>query len=98
MSIGATMGFEIGEGFKAALHSGTDFHGLNQDYGGLRGGLSTGAPLHMRVAFKPTSSLRETAKQGRHDPCIVPRALPVCEAMVWIVLADQVLRARLDRI
>ena len=98
MSVGATMGFEIGEGFEAAAQSGSAFHSLNQDYGGLRGGLSTGSPLHMRVAFKPTSSLGATAKQGRHDPCIVPRALPVLEAMVWMILADQILRARLDRI
>ncbi len=98
MSVGATLGFEIGEGVQSAVQSGSEFHNPNQDYGGLRGGLSTGSPLHMRVAFKPTSSLAATAKQGRHDPCIVPRALPVLEAMVWMILADQILHARLDRI
>ena len=98
MSIGATIGFEIGEGFAAAAQTGGVFHGVEQDYGGLRGGLSTGSPIYIKVAFKPTSSVKELAKQGRHDPCIVPRALPVLEAMAWMILADQILRARLDKI
>jgi chorismate synthase len=38
------------------------------------------------------------AKEGRHDPCIVPRAVPVLEAMTWLVLADQILLARSDRV
>ncbi len=98
MSVGATMGFEIGEGFAGAAAKGNEFHSLSQDYGGLRGGLSTGEPISMRVALKPTSSRQEVAKLGRHDPCIVIRAIPVLEAMVWLVLADQILLARLDKI
>lgn len=98
MSIGATVGFEIGEGFASAAQTGAVFHGVGQDYGGLRGGLATGSPIYMNVAFKPTSSIKELAKQGRHDPCIVPRALPVLEAMAWMILADQILHSRLDKI
>lgn len=98
MSIGATTGVEIGQGFAAAQESGKDFHSTQQDYGGLRGGLSTGDPISMRVAFKPTSSRSDVAREGRHDPCIVPRAIPVLEAMAWLVLADQILLSRLDRV
>lgn len=78
--------------------------------GGVLGGLSTGMPIRFRVAFKPTSTVArpqrtvDTAGQevtlaasGRHDPCVLPRAVPVVEAMTRIVLADQVLRAALAR-
>ena len=98
MSIGATTGFEIGEGFASSRQNGKEFHSATQDYGGLRGGLTTGQRVQMRVAFKPTSSRGEVARQGRHDPCIVPRAVPVVEAMTWLVLAEQLLMSRLDRI
>jgi chorismate synthase len=50
------------------------------------------------VAFKPTSSILDVAKRGRHDPCIVLRALPVLEAMTYLVLADHLLWSRLDRV
>lgn len=98
MSIGATAGVEFGQGFEAAQSSGKDFHNSRQDYGGLRGGISTGDPVSFRVAFKPTATRNEMAREGRHDPCIVPRAVPVLEAMAWLVLADQILLARLDRV
>jgi chorismate synthase len=75
--------------------------------GGVLGGISTGQALELAVAFKPTSSLRlpvETvddqgraatvATHGRHDPCVGLRGVPVCEAMVAIVLADHWLRHR----
>lgn len=79
------------------------------DAGGIVGGLSTGMPIVFRVAFKPPSSiaveqktvslkeLREVKLKvpGRHDPCIVPRAVPVVEAMTAIVLADHAIRAGL---
>jgi chorismate synthase len=93
MSIGATCGFEIGGGFEVARQRGTEVHNAakNKLYGGLRGGISTGETLIFRTAFKPTSSILDTAKQGRHDPCIVPRAVPVVEAMTWAVLADMAL-------
>ena len=98
MSVGATCGFEVGEGFAASQSKGTSFHNRKDSpvYGGLRGGMSTGEKISLRVAFKPTSSIGDLAKKGRHDPCIVLRALPVLEAMVYVVLADHLLWSRLD--
>ena len=98
LSVGATAAFETGDGLRAAEVSGAEFHHARQEYGGVRGGLTTGDPVTMRVAFKPTSSRGEMATAGRHDPCIVPRAVPVLEAMTWLTLADQILRSRLDRV
>jgi chorismate synthase len=79
--------------------------------GGVLGGLSTGAPLEFRVAFKPVPSIskqqltvdrggavRELAVRGRHDICIVPRAVPVVEAMAALVIADLLLLHRSARI
>jgi chorismate synthase len=90
MSVGATCGFELGAGFAAALAEGSDFHRPNHPdqnrYGGIRGGISTGEKIVFRVAFKPTSSVMDIAKKGRHDPCIVPRAIPVLEAMTYLCL------------
>ncbi len=74
--------------------------------GGVLGGLSNGMPIRMRVAFKPTASIPRRQKtvdlrklrevelelRGRHDPCIVPRAVPVVEACMAIVLADHGIR------
>ena len=75
--------------------------------GGVAGGISTGQPVTARVAFKPTSSIRTPtdtitpagepttiATTGRHDPCVGIRGVPVVEAMVACVLADQFLRHR----
>lgn len=98
LGIGATVGLELGQGFESARASGKDFHNSKQDYGGIRGGLSTGDPMTFKIAFKPTSTRNDMAVEGRHDPCIVPRAIPVLEAMAWLVLADQILLARLDRV
>jgi chorismate synthase len=99
MSVGATSAVEIGAGFKAQNEKGTVFHSSQQNpYGGIRGGISTGDSLDLRVTFKPTSSLLDVAKKGRHDPCIVPRAVPVLESMVALVLADHALWARTDRL
>jgi chorismate synthase len=99
MGVGATIAFEIGDGFSAAQAEGSEFHTRkdNRRYGGVRGGISTGERLILRVGFKPTASVLEFAKQGRHDPCIVPRAIPVLEAMTWLVLTDHVLWCRTDR-
>lgn len=100
MSIGATSGFELGEGFAAFTAKGTEFHSSSEQkqYGGIRGGITTGEPIVFRVAFKPTSSILDVAKKGRHDPCIVLRALSVVEAMTWLVLADHYLWSRVDRV
>ncbi|HZU38051.1 MAG TPA: chorismate synthase, partial [Gemmataceae bacterium] len=74
-------------------------------HGGMLGGISSGAPVICRVAIKPTSSLprvqrtvtrkgepTEIITRGRHDPCLLPRFVPMGEAMMAIVLADHWLR------
>ncbi|MBC7421559.1 MAG: chorismate synthase [Bdellovibrio sp.] len=100
MSLGATSAFEFGDGFASVIQKGTDFHTHmnSESYGGIRGGLTTGDLILFRVGFKPTSSIKDTAKKGRHDPCIVPRAIPVMEAMTWLLIADHLLWSRLDKI
>lgn len=100
MSVGATSSVEIGAGSEAVRAEGSSFH-RSQDierYGGIRGGISTGEKIIIRVGFKPTSSVLDVAKQGRHDPCIVPRAIPVLEAMACLVVADHLLWMKTDRI
>lgn len=99
LSVGATNGFELGLGFDSVGVKGTDFHqGSQSVYGGIRGGISTGESVLLRVSFKPTSSILDVAKKGRHDPCVVTRAIPVLEAMTWLVLADHYLWSKTDRI
>jgi chorismate synthase len=73
---------------------GTVFHARKDAYGGVQGGLASGEPALFRVFFKPPATLADLAKAGRHDPCILPRAVPVMEAMVSLVLADLVLQMR----
>lgn len=98
LSIGATNGFELGAGFEATSTPGTAFHTpQSQVYGGIRGGVSTGENILLRISFKPTSSILDVAKKGRHDPYIVTRAIPVLEAMTWLVLADHLLWSKTDR-
>ena len=73
--------------------------------GGVQGGISNGEEIYFRIAFKPTatiareqktvSALREQTKlaaRGRHDPCVLPRAVPIVEAMASLVLCDHALR------
>jgi len=75
--------------------------------GGIQGGISNGEAITMRIAFKPTATImrpQETVDvagnptmlepRGRHDPCVLPRAVPIVEAMAALVLADHVLRQR----
>lgn len=98
MSVGAVSGVEIGEGFSAVDAEGSEFHTQGESpYGGIRGGISTGERIVVKVGFKPTSSVLDVAKQGRHDPCIVTRAIPVLESMAALVIADHLLLARIDR-
>jgi chorismate synthase len=98
MSVGAVVGVEVGAGFSSVDRPGTEFHRGSQDvYGGIRGGISTGDDIVVKVAIKPTSSILDVSKKGRHDPCIVTRAIPVLEAMVAIVLADHTLLSRMDQ-
>jgi chorismate synthase len=115
MSINAVKGVEIGDGFASAeltgeenadeMRAGPTF--LSNHAGGVLGGLSTGQPVVVRFAVKPTSSIltprrtidrdgneTEIVTKGRHDPCVGIRAVPVGEAMMACVLADQFLRHR----
>lgn len=75
--------------------------------GGVQGGISNGEPVVFRVAFKPTATIAKAqatvtvsgeestlAARGRHDPCVLPRAVPMVEAMAALVLCDHVLRQR----
>ena len=79
--------------------------------GGIQGGISNGMDIYFRVAFKPVATIMRdqltlnaegesvTVKgKGRHDPCVVPRAVPIVEAMTALVLADHVLRARANHV
>lgn len=116
LSIPATKGFEIGSGFEAAQMQGslhndplTQKGYLTNHAGGVLGGISTGMPLIVRVAFKPTSSVkgpqRTITEEGeeamwvmpeamRHDPCVALRGVPVVEAMGALVIADALLCGR----
>jgi chorismate synthase len=119
MSINAVKGVEIGAGFAAAAFTGEENademrsghdgqpHFLSNNAGGILGGISSGQPVVVRFAVKPTSSIlnpRRTIDQagaevdvstkGRHDPCVGIRAVPIGEAMLAIVLADHYLRHR----
>ncbi|MFP5520290.1 MAG: chorismate synthase [Bdellovibrionia bacterium] len=99
MSVGAVNGVELGAGFDAGSANGVQFHGGDTSvYGGIRGGISTGEDIVLKASFKPTSSLLDVAKKGRHDPFIVTRAIPVLESMVWMVLADHILWQLTDRV
>jgi chorismate synthase len=71
---------------------GSVFHSRKDTYGGIQGGLANGEPLQLRAFFKPPATLAEHARGGRHDPCIMPRAVPVLESMVSLVIADLLLQ------
>ena len=119
MGINAVKGVEIGDGFAAAALSGENNADemrmgndgkprfLSNHAGGILGGISTGQPVVVRFAVKPTSSIlnprrtvdrhgneTEIVTTGRHDPCVGIRAVPIGEAMVACVIADHYLRHR----
>lgn len=90
MSIGAVKGVEIGAGFHAAELKGSENIAKDKNHaGGILGGISNGEYIVARIAVKSTPSI---GIGGRHDKCIVPRIIPVAEAMIAIVLADHYLR------
>jgi chorismate synthase len=118
LSLPACKGFEIGSGFAGTRLLGSEH---NDEFyseggrvrtrtnrsGGIQGGISNGEPVWLRVAFKPTATIRKAQQtlsreldpvtleaQGRHDPCVLPRAVPMVEAMVALVLCDHHLRQR----
>lgn len=100
LTIPACRGVEIGAGFEASSMLGSVHSdrfreggkGTETNYaGGMLGGISTGMPIMMSCAFKPTSSNKKTlplAENAKHDPCIAIRAVPVVEAMAALVLVD----------
>ena len=97
MSIGAC--YEVSLGVDdISLEEGSALHGAGKPlvYGGIRGGVSTGEKIVFQLKFKPPASVLDVAKKGRHDPCIVPRALVAVEAMAWLTLADHILWRRAD--
>lgn len=114
MSIPAVKGVEIGAGFASVSQRGTEHRDemtkdgfLSNHAGGVLGGISTGQPIVVSIALKPTSSITSTARSldingeeievsvtGRHDPCVGIRAVSIAEAMLAIVLMDHVLRDR----
>ena len=94
--------FEVNNG---KIHTKTNFSG------GIQGGISNGAPIYFRTAFKPVATIMKpqnsinTNKEsitlegkGRHDPCVVPRAVPIVNAMTALVLADHLLRNKISKI
>jgi chorismate synthase len=118
LSLPAVTAFEYGAGFAVATARGSQNNdafvpkpgGIGTQtnrHGGMLGGISSGEPIVVRVALKPTSSLprpqktvtrsgepTEIATRGRHDPCLLPRFVPMGEAMMALVLVDHWLRWR----
>ena len=94
LSIGGAVAFSYGLGEQMAELSGTQVSSDRTSFGGIEGGISNGERITLQVTFKPPSTVGEKARKGRHDPCIVPRAIPVVEAMTKLVLADHFLRQR----
>ncbi len=119
MSLPAAKGFEVGSGFEGTAMIGSEHNDpfvvdsegrtrtSSNRSGGIQGGISNGESINLRVAFKPTATVRAAQQTvnrqgeavtleagGRHDPCVLPRAVPMVEAMVCLVLADHWLRQR----
>ena len=117
MSLPASKGFEIGSGFDGTLLTGFEHNDefyidengeirtVTNRSGGIQGGISNGENIIIRVAFKPTATIRKEQKtvtkegeetllsgKGRHDPCVLPRAVPMVDAMIALVLCDHLLR------
>ncbi len=116
LSLPATKAFELGSGFGGVLLTGREHndpfrmqrgqvHTTSNRSGGVQGGISNGATIFFRVAFKPTATVmhpQDTVTEdfhnttltgrGRHDPCVLPRAVPMVEAMTALVLVDHALR------
>jgi chorismate synthase len=120
LSIPAVKGVEFGSGFSAASRKGSENNDpftvedgrivtATNNAGGVLGGISSGMPLVLRVAVKPTPSIAKSqltvniqnmetvglTVRGRHDVCIVPRAVVVVEAMMAVTLCDLAMRAQL---
>jgi chorismate synthase len=122
LSINAVKGFEYGSGFEGIKMRGSQHNDAfykegdtiltRTNYsGGIQGGISNGAPIYFRVAFKPVATIMQDQEsvdkdgnpvtvsgKGRHDPCVVPRAVPIVESMAALVIADFLLQAKTSKI
>lgn len=119
LSINAVKGFEYGSGFSGVEMKGSQHNDvfqpdgttLTNHSGGIQGGISNGAPIYFRVAFKPVATIMQDQDsinskmekvnvegKGRHDPCVVPRAVPIVEAMAAITLFDHYLRNKMTQL
>jgi len=118
LSLPAVLGVEFGSGFQVVNSRGSENNDIfiiendkvktkTNRHGGMLGGISSGMPIIMRCAVKPTSSIAQEQQtitkngklamittKGRHDPCLLPRFIPMAEAMVAITLADFYLRQK----
>ncbi len=94
LSIGACVSFSMGEEDYLISTKGSVATSSSLNYGGIEGGISNGENIEFEVGIKATSTIGDKAKQGRHDPCILPRVVPVISAMCKITLADHFLRQR----
>ncbi len=115
LAIPATKGFEIGSGFAGSrlrgsqhndpfIKEGNRLSTLTNNSGGIQGGIANGAPITLRIAFKPPATISLPQKtvdftgedtvltaKGRHDPCVVPRAVPIVESMAALVIVDMLM-------
>lgn len=123
MSLPASRGFEVGDGFASTRLRGSQHNDpftvdaagairtTTNHSGGIQGGISNGETLRLAVAFKPVATIFQPQStvtrdrqpvtfqaRGRHDPCVLPRAVPMVEAMAALVLCDHMLRAHLARV
>jgi len=122
LGINAVKGFEYGSGFEGTKLAGSQHNDifvpsadgvktLTNHSGGVQGGISNGADIYWKVAFKPIATLLKEQNtvdihgneavvnvQGRHDPCVLPRAVPIVEAMAALVLADHYLLSRVSKL
>jgi chorismate synthase len=122
LSINAVKGFEYGSGFEGVEMYGSEHNDeffieneqvktKSNHSGGIQGGISNGADIYFRTAFKPVATIMQDQEsidsqgnmaivsgKGRHDPCVVPRAVPIVEAMAALVLVDFYLRDKAVRI
>jgi len=86
-----------------------DFKTKTNNSGGIQGGISNGEEIYFRVAFKPVATIMQPQESvdksgnkvviegtGRHDVCVVPRAVPIVEAMAVLVIADHLLRNKIS--
>lgn len=92
LSIPACVGFSLGSGFAMSEMKGSQISSNSKHFGGMEGGISNGEEIIIDLSFKAPSTIGDKAKEGRHDPCILPRVIPVVEAMAAITLADHFLR------